>query len=512
MSSTTEKKWKHELKNAMQFLCELNLQHLMDPSNTNCSEALEALNGIIDALGTDCARLEAMERVAWDQLHNHSRPMASEEERKAIARIQQKRKEKDWRGASNQLHPDWMGPTDTFPAPLRESCIEVWEQLEQTHKQRVAFVNLRSFREDMDSPMNLDNCFDMKDWELVEGGASGFHTSKSNAGVFKATGLDRKNYAVKCVRPDFNSPEEVKQMKREVESHSILLHPCVLQYSGDYSISSSHFLNFISTELARQGSSAFRDIHQFSDLYAQSRNFLFIVSEFCSGGNMVHYVHGHPRPHLAMHADDATHMRADALGTEPDGSQHFRSHCAHHLYVLDHVLMFPPGCNSEAPPFLAKVAKISDCPPDSWEGQDFWACRVPNSEASAHQYFRDLNIACFPSQSFYFQHVFVVAKHDGSIESIRLTLPRPGFAFLRNFGFRAIHALVACSLKSLYHGDVRLENFFLRQPIDISDVMCGDDDDCVSVAVQLGDFDLATSNKNHAVEFATDRLQLVVAL
>jgi hypothetical protein len=506
--ASTIPKIKHDLKPVMEFLWQLDLQCLMD----SCPAALESLNGKIDGLGKDYACLEKDESVVWHRLLTHSSSLASEQEQKVISIIQRKRKEKDWRVARLQL--GWLEDSETFPTPLRVSCVDVWQKLEQTLKERDAFKNLRSFYEDMESPMNLDSVYDMKDWELVEGGASGYHTSKSNAGVFKATGhKDRRNFAVKCVRPDSNSPEEVKQMKKEVESHSMLMDTCVLQYSGDYTISSSHFLKFSLTELAKDGRTAFQDIDTFSAFYTRSRNFLFIVSEFCTGGNMVHYVHGYPRPHDIMDMRDATYMAADSLGTDAElgGAEHFQSHRSHHLYLLDHVVIFPPSCDLEHPPYLAKVVNISDCPQDSSECQDFWVSRVPDSEAMVRQYFEDLQISeRFPSDFHYFHFVFV-----DPIPSIRRTLPRPGFAFLRNFCFRAIHALVACSLKSVYHGDVRLENFFLRQPVEIEEVLCGDDDACVSVAVQLGDFDLATANKKHAkyaVEFATDRLQLIVQL
>jgi serine/threonine protein kinase len=95
---------------------------------------------------------------------------------------------------------------------------------------------------------------------------------------------------------------------------------------------------------------------------------------------------------------------------------------------------------------------------------------------------------------------------------IHRTLPRPGFAFLRNISFQALSALYACSLTSVYHGDVRLENFLLRLPIHVSEAMQGDDENACSISVQLADFDLATTAKNSTLEFSRDRQQLVIVL
>ncbi len=477
------------------------LQHLM---GTLCFGSIEALDARICALGKDCAQLEEEERQVWAHFLEHCPPSSLQYAQISLRIIEGKRKVKDWDVAMKQL--EWI---EELQPQDKRNCFDVWKRLKQNHEERAALANLRSFHDDIRSPMNLDNCFDMLAWELVEGGASGFHTSKSHAGVFKAKGVDdNKTYAVKCVRPEFPTPENVKTMKREVESHSILVDSCVLQYAGDYSTSSSHFLKFI-----LEGVTEFRDVREFSKKYLESRNFLFIATEFCGGGNMVHYVHGHPRP---INPDDSFCMAARAVetpeGAEHDKSSHFQSYRSHHLCVCDHVVMIPPGCHEHhsPTPFLAKVVKVSECPQSSSEFQDFWVCPVPESESLILQYscaYLQDSKPFLHDPDYHFYHVHV----DQKMKMIHRTMPRPGFAFLKNFCFQAIKACHACSLKYVYHGDIRLENFFLRQPLEDDEFMCGEDEDC-HVEVQLGDFDLATAGKNHALEFATDRLQLIVVL
>jgi hypothetical protein len=171
--------------------------------------------------------------------------------------------------------------------------------------------------------------------------------------------------------------------------------------------------------------------------------------------------------------------------------------------------MFPPGCNNQdALPYLAKVLFVLDRPDDPEELQEFAVCALPAFEAASRQFFVDLQLDCFPDDCYHFHYVQL---NEGG-RSIHLTLPRPGFPFLRSFCFQAIHALWHCSLKHAYHGDVRLENFFLRQPVTIDDLLDGDDESYRLVVVQLGDFDLATAAKDHTEEFTSDRHQLVAAL
>ncbi len=451
----------------------------------------------IRGLGAEYTLLEEQERLAWDRLQSHDHPSAS-----LLTAVQIMRQKKEWHGASSQL--DWLEEgKELFPQDCQHDCAAVWLKLKEKYQERVAYVNLRSFIEDVESSMNLDNCFDMEDWELVKGGDSGRNTSGLHVGVFRAKGLDHKAYtfAVKCVKPEDNTPDEIKRMKREVESHSIFVHPCVLQYSGDYTISSSHFLKFVWKET--------HDLQQFSDLYSESRRFLFIVSEFCSGGNMIQYVHGSLRPSHEMLVQDADYYAAYLLPSDDDGPDTFQTPLAHHLFVNDHIVVFPPGCNNQDVfPHLAKVLSVSDRPDDPEEPQEFTICALPAFEAAARQYFVDLQLECFPDDCHHFHYV----QLDEGGRSIHLTLPRPGFPFLRNFCFQAIHALWHCSLKDVYHGDVRLENFFLRQPVTIDDVLGGDDKSCRSVGVQLGDFDLATAAKDRTEEFSIDRHQLVTAL
>lgn len=473
--------------------------------NTLHFKSIDDLDARICALGTHCAQLEEEEGNVWAHFLQHCPSPPLQDAQCSMKIIECKRKVKDWPVAMNQL--GWiegLEPEDT------RNCVDVWGRLKQNHEERAALANLRSFHDDIRSPMNLDNCFDMRAWELVEGGASGFHTSKSHAGVFKANGIDengnddKKTYAVKCVRPE--SSENVKAMKCEVESHMIVVDSCVLQCAADYSTSTSHFLKYI-----LEGVTEFTDVREFSKKYLESRNFLFIVTEFCGGGNMVRYVHGHPRP---IYPDDLFCMAARAVetpeGAEHDKPFHFQSYRSHHLCVSDHVVMFPPGCleHHSPAPFLAQVEKVSECPQSSSECQDFWVRRVPKFESLVLQYscayFQD-SMPCPHDSDYLFHHVHFDEKE------IHRTLPRPGFTFLKNFCFQAIQACHACSLKYMYHGDIRLENFFLRQPLEDEDMMCGDDEDC-RVEVQLGDFDLARAGKNHALEFATDRLQLIVVL
>ena len=56
--------------------------------------------------------------------------------------------------------------------------------------------------------------------------------------------------------------------------------------------------------------------------------------------------------------------------------------------------------------------------------------------------------------------------------------------------------------------------FFLRNAVEIDDILGDDDRDCCKVGVQLGDFDLAaaTKNEDQTLELLEDRYQLVVVL
>jgi hypothetical protein len=486
--SASRQGWKSKMQ--------LVYENLMQRCGFKCMADLDCR---IRALGAEYTLLEDQERLAWDGLQSHDHPSAS-----LLTAVQIMRQEKEWHGASSQL--DWLEEgKELFPQDCQRNCTAVWLKLKEKYQERVAYVNLRSFIEDIESSMNLDNCYDMEDWELVKGGDSGRNTSGLHVGVFRAKALDPKKkalaFAVKCVKPEDNTPDEIKRMKREVDVHSDTVHACVLQYCGDYTISSSHFLKFIWKETD--------DLQKFSDLYSESRRFLFIVSEFCSGGNMIQYVHGFPRPVHEMHTQDANYYAAYLLPNYDLGSEAFQTPRAHHLYVNDHIVMFPPGCNNQdALPYLAKVLFVSDRPDDPEELQEFAVCALPAFEAAARQYFVDLQLECFPDDCYHFHYVQL---NEGG-RSIHLTLPRPGFPFLRSFCFQAIHALWHCSLKHAYHGDVRLENFFLRQPVTIDDLLDGDDESYRLVVVQLGDFDLATAAKDHTEEFTSDRHQLVAAL
>jgi hypothetical protein len=468
-------------------------QNLMQASGLDAS--IEALRCKIKELGEEITQLEGTEVAAWENLQKHDSSCL-------LADVQMQRKQKNWGDAINHL--SWIEAPDSLPNSCITCCFEVWRKLKDKHRERVAYENLRSFHEDLESSMNLDNRYDMADWELVDGGDTGRNVSESRCGVFKAKRLDdNKIYAVKCVTSE-------GRQSREVESHSVLLHRFVLQYSGDYSTSSSHFLAFI----LRDTSITDLDLMAFSDMYSESRNFLYIASEFCEGGSMLRYVHGHLRPNDQLDMKDATYMPAH-LFFEDESTKTFKSIRSHHLYVGDHVVMFPPGCeNEKVLPYLAKVVRVSDS-----ESHEFSICRVlvPGSSAElfAKQYFIDLNLQRFPEDSqLYYLHYVLVSWEQGTISVCRSgkTSPRPGFSFLRNFCFQAIHALWDCSLKDFYHGDVRLENFFLRKVVRIHDVLGGDDGTCRSVGVQLGDFDLATADKVRSHEFSRDRYQLVVAL
>jgi serine/threonine protein kinase len=408
------------------------------------------------------------------------------------------RLKKCWSDAVNQLN--WIENKSSLPQQALDTCSRIWQQLTQKQHDRAALVNLRSFADDTQSSMNLDIRFDMGSWELVDGGNTGAHTSKSPwVGVFKASRRkDGRAFAVKCVQPDDNSPEAIQRMKGEVASHSILLHPCILQYSGDYSISSSHFLKFFLRNQTPQ------NLLDFSTKYSKSRNCLFIVSEFCSGGSLVQYAHGHSRPNTKMLFDDAVYMAASLVSSgQPSSEEVFLSPLDHHLYADDCVVIFPPGCNNQdILPFVAQVSCRVD-------GHQFCIRRMPPQqfESSVRQYFATLQLEQnFPDDSF-FIHYVCLENHI-----IHRTLPRPGFAFLRNISFQALSALYACSLTSVYHGDVRLENFLLRLPIHVSEAMQGDDENACSISVQLADFDLATTAKNCTLEFSRDRQQLVIVL
>ena len=473
-------------------------QNLMQASGLDAS--IEALSCKIKALGEDIMRLEGIEAVAWENLQKHNSSCL-------LTDVQKQRKQKYWWEAQKQL--SWIKELDSLPNDCRTCCFQVWRELQDKHRERTAYENLRSFHEDLESSMNLDNCYDMADWELVDGGDAGRNVSERCCGVFKARGItDNKIYAVKCVMSGgCHSPTDIKRIRREVESHSVLLHRFVLQYSGDYSTSSSHFLTFILPDTTT-------DLMTFSDLYSESRNFLYIASEFCEGGSMIRYVHGYLRRDDQMEMKDATYMAAHLL-FEDESAKTFKSIRSHHLYVGDHIIMVPPGCDNEKVlPYLARILSVSDSAPD-----EFSICRVlvPRSSADlfAKQYFIDLNLQRFPEDSqLYHLHYVIVSWEQGTISGCRSgrTLPRPGFSFLRNFCFQAIHALLDCSLKNFYHGDVRLENFFLRNVVRIHDVLGGDDENCRSVGVQLGDFDLATADKVCSHEFSRDRYQLAVVL
>ena len=225
---------------------------------------IEDLDQRIGSLGAECTRLEEDEKCAWERLQ-------AIDHFSALTSVQTNRKLKDWNMASTQLgwalrsleklaensdscsaissfpQADSCSAISSFPQVDTNSCAALWKKLDEKHRERAELVNLRCFYEDIESSMNLDNRFDMGNWELVKGGDTGFNVSPSKGlgvGVFIAKGSDGKAYAIKCARPDGNSPEEIRSMKREVDSISMLLHPCVLQYTGDYTLSSSHFLKF----------------------------------------------------------------------------------------------------------------------------------------------------------------------------------------------------------------------------------------------------------------------------
>ncbi len=463
---------------------------------TCCFDSIASLDDRIRSLGAECTLLEATEQNAWGNLQSLDFSLE-------LAAVQTNRKVKDWHSASKQL--GWILEKEPDLSPYADACTGVWSELEAKHRERADFLHLRYFHEDLESSMNLDNRFNMEDWELVKGGDTGRNTSQARCpcvGVFKAKSRDNKTFAVKCVTG--RSFDEIKSMKREVESHSILLHPCVLQYSGDYTISSSHFLKFIWKETT--------SLSDFSEMYSQSRKFLFIVSEFCSGGNMFQYVHGARSAQCAGDMNESTYTASERLlPYDTDGSEAFLCNRSHHLYVKDYIVMFAHAC--EGAPYLAVVTKVDDCPDHYSDPQHFWICRVPASESLVEQYVKDCpsSSECFSDSSHFFRYVCLDSS-DRFRPQLYGTLPRPGFAFLRNFCFQAVHSLWACSLQSLYHGDVRLENVFLRSVVEIDDVLGGDDQNCCTVAVQLGDFDLATGTNDRAEEVSRDRHQLVVAL
>lgn len=466
---------------------------------------IASLEARIETLVAESTQLEEKEEIAWQQVQSSwSCDFTS-----VFTALQFKRKQKEWLDVNQQL--EWIeedeGPL--FTQPIKNLCASLWNELEENHRERVALMNVRSFHADfLKSWMNLDNCYDMEDWELVEGGNTGYNVSKSSCvGVFKANGRNGKKYAVKCVKGD--NTVEIKNMKREVELHSILFpHPCVLQYSGDYTISSSHFLKFIM--FMREKNQTSLNLQDFSYMYSLSRRYLFIVSEFCSGGSMIQYVNGYPRPYYDMDEDDATFMAASKLPSSTDlfcNVEEFQSLRWHHLYAGDHIVLFPPGCdNVRQLAYLAVVVENCSDP------QFFRVRRVPDSESSVQQYFSNYTLSedYFNRDSFFFHHVCLKESSEGL--TIYKTLPRPGFSFIRNFCYKAISALRACSLQHVYHGDVRLENFFLRKVVEMEDVLGGDDVNCSSVSVQLGDFDLATADKDRTEEFSRDRHQLFVAL
>jgi hypothetical protein len=458
-------------------------------------DSVASLDDRIRSLGAECTLLEAAERNAWGNLQILD--CFSE-----LAAVQTNRKVKNWSSASDQLRWILEKQPHLYPYPVTSVCTSLWCELEAKHREREKILNLRYFHEDLESSMNLDNCFNMEDWELVKGGDTGRNTSQERSphvGVFKAKSRDNKMFAVKCVYG--RNPDEIKSMKREVESHSILLHPCVLQYSGDYTISSSHFLKFIWKETT--------SLDDFSAMYSLSRQFLFIVSEFCSGGNMFQYVHGARSAQHEWDMNESAFTSSErCLPLDADGSEAFLCNRSHHLYLKDNILMFDHACQDV--PYLAVVTKVDTCPVNYSDPQLFWIRRVPASESLVQQYVKDSfpSLDCFPDVSHYFNYVCL----DETCSQLYRTLPRPGFAFLRNFCFQAIHSLWACSLQSLYHGDVRLENVFLRNVVEIDEVLGDDDQTCCSVGVQLGDFDLTTPATDRAEELSKDRHQLVVAL
>ncbi len=227
---------------------------------------------------------------------------------------------------------------------------------------------------------------------------------------------------------------------------------------------------------------------------------------------MVQYAHGYQRPNC-MDRSDVTFMSA-SLQSDEDSEQTFLSCRSHHLCKDDYVVMFPPGCdNHEVLPYLAKVTKVSDCPDYSSTPQEFTIRNMLAPELAA-KYFSDMKLARFPddAQLHYFHYVQKIAKTSEGPEFLGRVLPRPGFPFLRNFCFHAMHALWECARKCLYHGDVRLENFFLRNAVGMSDLLGGDDANCRSVRVLLGDFGLTAADEDRSKEFSRDRQELTVAL
>lgn len=470
---------------------------------------IEALNCKIREVAAEYAELEMNEKIAWNSLQEqHQNPSSVS----LFAEIQTKRQKNDWHLASLIMKPgsgwDLDGVLDELPEEYKDGCTKVWLKLNHKKNDRKEYEDLRSFLQDLDSTMNLDNCFDMADWALVTGGDVGATVSKTSCGVYKAKGLvDLNNYAVKCVS---TKDRDINTMKGEVESHSVLFHPCVLVYAGDYSISSTHFLKIICKDTPPT------TLTEFSHKYSESRReFLFIATEFCQGGSMIRYVHGALASDASKSAQEATSAVARKLQDCGDGTELFCSPRSHHLYVEDYVIMFPPGCdNLTVLPYLASVSSVSDCPDDCSQPQQFCIRRVPASESFAAQYFCDLHLKNFPngsSEHYHFHYVFITRNPNGTIcqrESGR-TLPRPGFSFLRNFCFRVMDALKECFRCSIFHGDVRLENVFLRNVVELHDVLHGDSN---SVGVQLGDFDLATAAKDRCEEFCRDRRQLVVGL
>ena len=477
--------WKLELDSKFRFLMR---QGKID--------SIAALDEKIASLNEDLAQLEENERVAWQRLLCED---CSPESHEVIQAIVIGRKNKRLEVAIQQC--EWG--EDLFTKPARDLCTTVWRQLQEKQEERDAFKRLRSFHQERVSNMNLDNCFDMGTWELVGGGDTGRNTASRDSqgvlrmgvGVFKATGARGKIFAVKCVRPDDNTPEGIQRMRGEVDSHSILVHPCILQYSGDYTESSSHFLKFFLKNP--------QTLKAFSDEYSQNRNFLYIASEFCVGGSIVQYIHGYPQK-------DAAHMTA--VATDSHGM--FESPCSHHLHENDYVVMFPPVCGDRSMhPYLAQVVAVSDCPDDCTQPQTFSVCLVPDCEQFAREYVEQLKDNLPPPDAEVYHFHYVIFEHEkgqkqGKILSV---FPRPGFLYLQNFCFQAIKALQACYFQSVYHGDVRLENFFVRKVIEIDDVL-GRNCHSLGVGVQLGDFDLATADKDRKEEFKFDRCQLVVSL
>lgn len=478
--------WKLELDSKFRFLMR---QGKID--------SIAALDEKIASLNEDLAQLEENERVAWQRLLCED---CSPESHEVIQAIVIGRKNKRLEVAIQQC--EWG--EDLFTKPARDLCTTVWRQLQEKQEERDAFKRLRSFHQERVSNMNLDNCFDMGTWELVGGGDTGRNTAshddrtgqeRPGVGVFKAEGNRGKTFAVKCVRPDDNTPEAIQRMKGEVASHSILLHPCILQYSGDYTSSSSHFLKFFLKNP--------QNMQQFSEIYSQNRHFLYIASEFCSGGSIVQYVHGYHNVNIS----DASHMPAALVALD---SHEFETSCCHHLHEGDYVVMFPPVCDDPPIyPYVAQVVAVSDCPDDVTQKQPqrFSICPVPDSEQCTRVYIEALkaqdNLPHPDAEEYHFHYIIFTNR------SISAAFPRPGFLFLQNFCFQAIHALQACFFQSVFHGDVRLENFFVRKVIEIDDVLGRNRH---SLGVQLGDFDLATADKDRKEEFKFDRCQLVVSL